>query len=1189
MRSHIVSLLILILLGQSLSNLNSNNYDIDSLDDHLNAISIQNSGNTYTKTNPQSIPTFESYAEPRLNVSSTILNWDDYVDSRSETGQPKVIHFAERSDDSILILLKPSDNGKLVTNETYTNNDNILLNVDKNGILINAKVFDSGRATESKRNGFNLFVDSPDMTNLTLIGIFTDSGSGSSYNILNSTIMISGSPNHAPMDVLVALELNSSDFSVINYKVINSASITGSPTYGSSCYLGIYEETTSNNSEFNFVVEFSGNNNGHSGTHRCSSYDFDGIPMTKPVMQRVVRSHFIVSLRYDLTFTSVDYVSSVTSSTANGNTMRHPPPIFSSEGGWARTSWEGGDSSTNKMYYSNFNSSITGSVNLCQSGSQNLDIQADYSNGFVHLCAESTSTNVSLLRINMSNGMSTKTFIGQSNDMISYGMIPISSQRLLLSLNSRNGFQTNQATYYGSFVLEYNIQSGSISLAHPELNSEFHSSYNVELFPDYEIEGRPFYDIGNALLLAISPTEIYSLSDLKILEIDTDNDGIPDRLDAFPTERTQNSDSDNDGFGDNTSGVNGDDCIYQLGNSTIDLFGCLDTDGDGYSDANDNFINQPSQVFDKDGDGYGDNQTGNFGDACPQEYGESTRDSYGCPDSDFDGWSDNFDLFDNESSQWSDLDGDGYGDELNGFQGDACPKNAGTSTLDIFGCRDTDNDGWSDNGDALPENPTQWLDRDGDGYGDNDTEEATEIDLFPSDGTQWNDTDGDGHGDNPYGTQGDWFPSDPTRWMDSDRDGVADDDDLFDNDATQWNDRDGDGYGDEANGNRPDAFPDDPLEWKDTDDDGIGDNSDDLPFNPSQTNDRDGDGFGDDIRGTGADPFPDDPTQWLDADGDGYGDNIVGNEPDLFPRDITQWFDIDGDGYGDNPNGVNPDAFPDDSTQWVDDDGDGFGDNPNGTNPDPSINDYDNDGYLDNDDPFPQTSSPGDKDNDNVLDEDDAFPSNFREFSDNDADGIGDIEDLDDDNDGYLDEDELRSGSDSLDANSMPVEGFEIIIPGTSISLGAWDLIGIFGGVPLFGWISFGFVTRNKRCARYEDLLNSANTRDELEKVALRWEYSLMLRMLGPHQGIRLERLRAELDDKFENATYDETEIGYDQTNIVENAGKDIPAINESSASPAKDTLATSTDESGYEWFKQEDENWYRPAGSNDDWLRFEN
>ena len=77
------------------------------------------------------------------------------------------------------------------------------------------------------------------------------------------------------------------------------------------------------------------------------------------------------------------------------------------------------------------------------------------------------------------------------------------------------------------------------------------------------------------------------------------------------------------------------------------------------------------------------------------------------------------------------------------------------------------------------------LDRDGDGYGDNDSEEATEVDLFPSDGTQWNDTDGDGHGDNPYGTQGDWFPDDPTRWRDSDQDATADEDDAFPNDPTQ--------------------------------------------------------------------------------------------------------------------------------------------------------------------------------------------------------------------------------------------------------------------------------------------------------------------------------------------------------------------------------------------------------------------
>ena len=73
-----------------------------------------------------------------------------------------------------------------------------------------------------------------------------------------------------------------------------------------------------------------------------------------------------------------------------------------------------------------------------------------------------------------------------------------------------------------------------------------------------------------------------------------------------------------------------------------------------------------------------------------------------------------------EPTQWLDSDGDGYGDNLAGVDPDACPNQAGNSTLgNRLGCPDSDGDGWDDIQDELPNNATQWLDGDGDGYGDN--------------------------------------------------------------------------------------------------------------------------------------------------------------------------------------------------------------------------------------------------------------------------------------------------------------------------------------------------------------------------------------------------------------------------------------------------------------------------------------
>jgi len=141
-------------------------------------------------------------------------------------------------------------------------------------------------------------------------------------------------------------------------------------------------------------------------------------------------------------------------------------------------------------------------------------------------------------------------------------------------------------------------------------------------------------------------------------------------------------------------------------------------------------------------------------------------------DSDGDGYSDDWDAFPMDPTQWDDSDGDGFGDNENGTYGDACPVMVGTSSMDRYGCPDIDGDGWSDpssfwneskGADAFPNDPTQWSDIDSDGYGDNS--DGTSADECPSEaGSSYldrlgcRDTDGDGTSD-----ESDDFPTDPNR------------------------------------------------------------------------------------------------------------------------------------------------------------------------------------------------------------------------------------------------------------------------------------------------------------------------------------------------------------------------------------------------------------------------------------------
>ena len=139
------------------------------------------------------------------------------------------------------------------------------------------------------------------------------------------------------------------------------------------------------------------------------------------------------------------------------------------------------------------------------------------------------------------------------------------------------------------------------------------------------------------------------------------------------------------------------------------------------------------------------------------------------------------------------------------------------------GFPDTDNDYYVDPVDDLPEDPTEWIDTDGDGIGNNaddndDGDLAPDVyDAFPLDPNEILDSDGDG-----YGNNADAFPLDANDWADYDGDGVGDNTDLFPYDPNEWVDSDGDGVGDNS-----DLYPNDPNESGDNDADGVANNADD--------------------------------------------------------------------------------------------------------------------------------------------------------------------------------------------------------------------------------------------------------------------------------------------------------------------------------------------------------------------------
>jgi len=227
---------------------------------------------------------------------------------------------------------------------------------------------------------------------------------------------------------------------------------------------------------------------------------------------------------------------------------------------------------------------------------------------------------------------------------------------------------------------------------------------------------------------------------------DLDGDGYADSIDALPLDSSEHLDSDFDGFGDNL-----DDCDLEFGNSTQYLVGCIDSDGDGFANVNDDFPFNPNEERDSDSDGVGDNS-----DDYPNDPNESI-------DSDSDGVGDNSDVFPNNPNETIDSDGDGVGDNFDMF-----PNNPNETI-------DSDGDGVGDNLDSFPFDPSETIDSDGDGIGNNEDE-------FDFNQFETKDSDGDGVGDNS-----DFFPFDPNESYDSDNDGVGDNSDDYPMNPAAWN------------------------------------------------------------------------------------------------------------------------------------------------------------------------------------------------------------------------------------------------------------------------------------------------------------------------------------------------------------------------------------------------------------------
>ena len=524
------------------------------------------------------------------------------------------------------------------------------------------------------------------------------------------------------------------------------------------------------------------------------------------------------------------------------------------------------------------------------------------------------------------------------------------------------------------------------------------------------------------------------------IEIDSDSDGIPDSLDAFPYNESASVDNDYDGRPDYWN-INCNPICQDNSGLTLDEF-LEDTDNDGVANLQEQSDGTDPANPDSDGDGISD---GN-------EKANNTNPL--TVDSDNDGLTDGDEQIASTNPNNSDTDGDGIGDAIEGA-GFSPPRDTdGDNTIDALDL-DSDNDGLQDaaeganeapvrdsDGDSIPDfvdaliEGTDSLDIDGDGVAD-----STECHSFPN----CQDSDNDGQ---PDYTE-----------TDSDDDGIPDSVEagpyiyaLLDTDGDnvpdyQDKDSDNDGIDDYLEAFVVSIDDQGVLYFSDYDNDGVPDYLDRNDTAKAEI-DSDGDGIRDEVEcllypncpDTNTDGQPD--YTEVDSDGDGIPDNVEAGNDFEAPIDTDadgipdyQDRDSDNDGIDDifeagfNPNSPKDsdnDGIPDyvDTSGLDSNDGDGDGIEDNIECPTyPACADKDGDGQPDYADPRNEDGPMGDRDGDGILNKNDTDADGdgilnvLEGFDDLDGDGYPNYLDLDSDGDTANDSEECPNTSACLDSD----------------------------------------------------------------------------------------------------------------------------------------------------------------------------